>query len=121
VIVRPGKQRGLGEYDPPEDYDDGRLSVRPRDYLAFADGEAIHFANRQLGMLVELYRTEPRIRSREELRTAVWGPSATVSLRSVDVVVKRVREKLDLTLPDLSYIHSFHGLGYAFYQKDFYD
>jgi DNA-binding response OmpR family regulator len=120
MIVRAGKQRGLGSWDPPADYDDGRLLVRPRDYLAFADGEAVNFTMRELGLLVELYRGAGKIRSRVELRDAVWG-EGTVAARSVDTGIARLRSKLDLVLPDLSYVHSYHGAGYDFFQDDAYE
>ena len=114
MIIRAGEQQGLGELNPPSDYDDGRLVIRPRQYLALADGEPIPFTTRELGLLVELSRHEGRIRSREQILRVVWGRDSDVSQRSVDVLVARVRSKLDLALPDLSYVHSYHGLGYDF-------
>jgi DNA-binding response OmpR family regulator len=112
--VRAAEQHGLGELDPPPDYDDGRLEIRPRRFLALADGEPVQLTTRELALLVELRRHESVIRSREQLRAGVWGEDADVSLRSVDVLVARVRSKLDDALPDLSYIHSYHGFGYDF-------
>jgi DNA-binding response OmpR family regulator len=114
VIVRAAKQHGLGERDAPGDYDDGRLVIRAQRYLALGDGEPIPFTTRELGLLVELFRHEGQIRSREQLIKAVWGPWAKIALRSVDVLVARTRSKLDAALPDLSYIHSYHGHGYDF-------
>ena len=114
AIIRATDQYGIGDADPPRNYDDGRLCIRPRDFLALADGQALSLTARQLGLLAELSRFAGTTRTREELRDAVWGPNAEVSLRAVDVVVSRVRAKLDDAFPDLDYIQLEEGVGYQF-------
>lgn len=121
MIIRPTEQRGLSASNAPSDYDDGRLIIRPTHYLAFADGKALSLTMRELGLLVELSRHVGSIRSRKQLVKAVWGPSADISPRAVDVIVARLRAKLDDALPDLSYIHSYHERGYGFDQQPYTD
>ena len=66
-------QRGLGQVDPAPDFDDGWLQVKPRDYIASANGVVLQLPVRQLALLAELTRSPGRVRTRDELFDAVWG------------------------------------------------
>ncbi len=51
---------------------------------------------------------------REEIYQAVWGYSMAHGDRSVDVFVRKLRQKLETASPDWSYIHTHFGVGYRF-------
>ena len=51
---------------------------------------------------------------REEIYQAVWGYAMAHGDRSVDVFVRKVRQKLETASPDWSYIHTHFGIGYRF-------
>ena len=51
---------------------------------------------------------------REEIYQAVWGYAMAHGDRSVDVFVRKVRQKLETASPDWSYIHTHFGVGYRF-------
>jgi DNA-binding response OmpR family regulator len=110
--VRP--QWGLGANDPLPDYDDGRLSVRPADYVATADGVVLHLKLRELGLLAALSNQPDRVVTREELLETVWRGADEVTSRAVDACVARLRAQLAAGLPDRRYIHTHARVGYRF-------
>jgi DNA-binding response OmpR family regulator len=111
------QQRGLGANDPFAPYDDGRLRVRPADYLATADGAILRLKPRELGLLSAFASQPDRVVTREELLSIVWDPSDEVTLRAVDACVARLRATLSGALPDLRYIHTHARIGYRFGQE----
>ncbi len=105
---------GLGENDPAPDYDDGRLEVRPADFVALGDGENLELTPLELALLAELVRRQGAVRTRAQLIDAAWGPGPPIGARAVDVRVKCLREKLNQRIPDVAYIHTHAGIGYRF-------
>lgn len=105
--------RGIGPKDPAPDYDDGDLCVRPGDYVAIAHGRVVVLPALQLALLAEFTRHPDQVRTREQLRDAVWGP-VEGRLRVVDTAVARLRSALSEALPDRQYIHTHAKLGYRF-------
>lgn len=90
----------------------GRLEVRPAEYVATVDGERLDLTVRELQLLTELARRADRVVSRSELYTAIWGRPYTREERSVDVYVKKLREKLAAAMPGWICIHTHFGFGY---------
>ena len=114
-LVKP--QRGLGANDPLPDYDDGRLRVRPADYIATADGVMLRLKPRELGLLAALASDGDRIVTRDELLSTVWNADETIAPRAVDACVARLRAVLAEALPELRYIHTHARIGYRFGQE----
>ena len=110
-------QRGLGANNPLPDYDDGRLRVRPADYIATADGTLLRLKPRELGLLAALASRRERIVTREELLATVWDPGEKITSRAVDACIARLRAALAAGLPDLRYIHTHARIGYRFGQE----
>jgi DNA-binding response OmpR family regulator len=109
------KQRGLGVHDPLPAYDDGRLQIRPADYMATADGTVIHLKLRELGLLAALASQPERVVTREELLQRVWDcANGEITARAVDACVARLRAALADALPDRRYIHTHARIGYRF-------
>jgi two-component system phosphate regulon response regulator PhoB len=52
--------------------------------------------------------------SRDHLLDRVWGNDRTVTPRSVDVYIRRVREKIEPKPQDPTYVQTVHGVGYRF-------
>lgn len=85
-----------------------------------ADGQRAYFADQplgltrlELGLLCELASVPGRIRSREALLAAVWGPLAEPLDRTVDTHIKTLRAKLREHGPELDLIVTHRGLGYS--------
>jgi DNA-binding response OmpR family regulator len=107
-------QRGLGAKNPLPEYFDGRLRVRPADYIAAADGTILRLKLRELGLLAALVNKRDRVITREELLESVWDDEESVTPRAVDAAVARLRATLAAALPDVRYIHTHSRVGYRF-------
>jgi DNA-binding response OmpR family regulator len=92
----------------------GELEVRPREFLALANGERLDLTVRELELLTALVERRDRIVTREELYREVWGEPYRRSDRSVDVYVAKLRVKLARAVPGRRFIHTHFGFGYRF-------
>jgi two-component system phosphate regulon response regulator PhoB len=65
-------------------------------------------------LLDYLARHPGRVFSRDQLLDAVWGDARFVTPRSVDVYVRRIREKVEVDAEDPRYLITVRGAGYRF-------
>ena len=65
-------------------------------------------------MLDYLARHPGRVFSRDHLLDAVWGDARFVTPRSVDVYVRRIREKIEADAESPRYLKTMRGAGYRF-------
>src|SRR2546430_17493679 len=61
-----------------------------------------------------LAAAEGRVLEREEIYQCVWGYAMARGDRSVDVFVRKLRQKLEKASPQWRYIHTHFGIGYRF-------
>jgi DNA-binding response OmpR family regulator len=90
----------------------GPLEITPGEHLARVNGHALTLSQRELCLLTELSRRADRIVSREELFELVWERPMRPGDRSVDVYVRKLRVKLETSMPDWVFIHTHFGFGY---------
>ena len=96
---------------------EGRLEIRPGEFIALADGQPLALTVRELALLCALVRRRGRIVTREELYAVVWNRPFRKEERSVDVYVRKLRNKLEEALPDQRFIHTHFGFGYRFHPE----
>jgi len=78
------------------------------------DGAPIDLTYIQFKLLYLLASRRDNVFSRQEILERVWGNEVYVTNRTVDVHIKRLREKLgEITYPS-NYIQTIHGVGYRF-------
>jgi DNA-binding response OmpR family regulator len=77
-------------------------------------GKPIDLTYTQFKLLYLLISHRDTIFSRDEILEKVWGENVYVTDRTVDVHVKRLREKLGEKTQSMQYIQTIHGLGYRF-------
>jgi two-component system alkaline phosphatase synthesis response regulator PhoP len=65
-------------------------------------------------LLLALAREHGRVLTRDELQQRVWGTRPRHRDRTVDVCVRKLREKLDRRSPTHDYLHTQYGVGYRF-------
>ena len=92
----------------------GNLEIRPDEVQALADGRRVGLTVREFQVLMVLARRADRVVRRADIYAQVWGGEMKRRDRSVDVFVRKVRNKLALTAPDWTYIHTHFGIGYRF-------
>jgi len=78
------------------------------------DGEPIDLTYIQFKLLYLLASRRESIFSRTEILERVWGKKVYVTNRTVDVHIKRLREKLGEIRYPSNYIQTIHGVGYRF-------
>ena len=62
-------------------------------------------------------KNENKVYSRENLLGLVWGKDYPGDVRTVDVHVRRLREKIEINPSEPKYVHTKWGVGYYYYQK----
>ena len=77
-------------------------------------GRLIDMTYTQFKLLYLLASRRDYVFTRDEILDKVWGENAYVTNRTVDVHVKRLREKLGENSQPSKYIQTIHGLGYRF-------
>ena len=90
----------------------GPLEIRPAEYVALCNGRRLPLTARELALLTEMARRSGRVVSREELFAAVWHRPFRREDRSVDVYVRKLRQKLERAEPEIDFIHTHFGFGY---------
>jgi len=92
----------------------GEIEIRPDQFQAFASGSSIELTRREFELIELLSSAEGRVLEREEIYQRVWGYAMARGDRSVDVFVRKLRQKLEKASPGWRYIHTHFGIGYRF-------
>jgi DNA-binding response OmpR family regulator len=92
----------------------GELEIRADRFDAYAGDQAASLSRREFELLAELAVAEGRVLEREDIYSRVWGYTMARGDRSVDVFVRKVRQKLERISPEWRYVHTHFGVGYRF-------
>lgn len=82
-------------------------------YLVYKDGEALDLTHREYELLYYLAKNAGKVMTREHLLQAVWGFEYFGDVRTVDVTIRRLREKIEENPSKPEYILTRRGLGYV--------
>jgi DNA-binding response OmpR family regulator len=88
------------------------LRIDPREVQAFIRGQSAGLTPTEFRLLYALALERGRVVTRDELLQRVWGRRETHRDRTVDVFVRKLREKIDRQSEDHSYIQTRYGVGY---------
>jgi DNA-binding response OmpR family regulator len=91
----------------------GEITVRRDLYQAYAGENSLELTAREFEILHLLAQSD-RVLRRKEIYERVWGYAMAHGDRSVDVFVRKLRQKLRMASPEWSYIHTHFGVGYRF-------
>jgi DNA-binding response OmpR family regulator len=92
----------------------GELEVRPDQFQAFVSGQSLDLTRREFELLQLLADDRGNVLEREQIYQRVWGYAMAHGDRSVDVFVRKLRQKLEKHSPGWRYIHTHFGIGYRF-------
>jgi len=92
----------------------GELTIRPDRFDAFAGGTPATLSRKEFELLHQLATAGGRVLEREDIYQRVWGYTMVRGDRSVDVFVRKLRQKLERISPDWRYVHTHFGVGYRF-------
>src|SRR6476659_5902131 len=92
----------------------GEVEIRADRFQAYVDGASVDLTRREFELIELLAGAEGRVLEREEIYQRVWGYAMARGDRSVDVFVRKLRQKLEKASPEWRYIHTHFGVGYRF-------
>ena len=92
----------------------GAISVDPAQRVALRDGEIVELTAKEYDLIELLIKNPRRVYSRENLMDLVWGYTYAGDYRTVDVHIRRLREKLERNPAEPEYILTKWGVGYYF-------
>jgi DNA-binding response OmpR family regulator len=93
----------------------GELEIRPDQFQAFVlGGGSLDLTRREFELLQLLAGAKGQVLEREAIYQRVWGYAMAHGDRSVDVFIRKLRQKLEKCSPGWGYIHTHFGVGYRF-------
>ncbi len=92
----------------------GEVEIRSDRFQAFVAGQSLELTRREFELIELLAGGEGRVLEREEIYSRLWGYAMVRGDRSVDVFVRKLRQKLEKASPGWRYIHTHFGIGYRF-------
>jgi DNA-binding response OmpR family regulator len=111
VVRRRRRSASRGEIKPVLA---GEVEIRSDRFQAFVSGSSIDLTRREFELIELLASAEGRVLEREEIYSRLWGYAMVRGDRSVDVFVRKLRQKLEKASPKWRYIHTHFGIGYRF-------
>jgi two-component system response regulator VicR len=112
ILRRAGAQPAAEAADDRIQAGDMRIDTAQRSVVK--NGKSTDLTAKEFDLLVMLARNPGRVFSREGLLSAVWGEDYPGDIRTVDVHVRRLREKLETDDANPEYILTKWGVGYYF-------
>jgi DNA-binding response OmpR family regulator len=92
----------------------GELEIRSDRFQAFVGGVGLALTRREFELLQLLADACGQVLEREAIYQRVWGYAMAHGDRSVDVFIRKLRQKLEKASPGWAYIHTHFGVGYRF-------
>jgi two-component system alkaline phosphatase synthesis response regulator PhoP len=112
--VRAAARRGVRRDETPrgEPIEIEELRIDPREVQAYVDGESAELTPTEFRLLYQLALERGRVSTRDELLQKLWGRRESHRDRTVDVFVRRLREKVDRRASKHTFIQTRYGVGY---------
>jgi len=90
------------------------LEIRPAELQVLVDGRRAGLTVREFELFFLLAERRDSVVQRPQIYELIWGGEMARRDRSVDVLVRKVRAKLEQVAPGWRYIHTHFGIGYRF-------
>lgn len=111
----PDFRQGNGE--KPNVIVDGDVRLDCESRRLFIQGREIKLTAKEFDLMELMVKTPEKVYSRERLLNLVWGYEYPGDFRTVDVHVRRLREKVEANPSEPKYVHTKWGVGY-YYHSD---
>lgn len=99
---------------PSEERHIENVEIRPAELQVLVDGRRAGLTVREFELFFVLAERHDRVVQRGDIYAMVWGGKMARRDRAVDVLVRKVRRKLERVAPNWRYIHTHYGVGYRF-------
>ena len=112
--VAAASRRGTRAQEPRrgDEINVEELRLDPRNVQAYIDGESAELTPTEFRLIYALALDQGRVLTRDELLQRVWGRRASHRDRTVDVFVRKLREKIDKRSTEHTFIQTRYGVGY---------
>jgi two-component system alkaline phosphatase synthesis response regulator PhoP len=112
--VAAAARRGTRAQEPRrgDEIEVEELRLDPRNVQAYVDGASAELTPTEFRLLYALALDRGRVLTRDELLQRVWGRRASHRDRTVDVFVRKLREKVDGRASHHTFIQTRYGVGY---------
>jgi DNA-binding response OmpR family regulator len=90
------------------------VEIRPAELQVLVEGRRAGLTVREFELFLLLSERHDTVVQRPEIYSLMWGGEMPRRDRSVDVLVRKVRRKLELVAPGWRYVHTHFGVGYRF-------
>ena len=110
--LRRHQQEPEDDSQESNDIEIGSLTVHPDAYSVSRNGNHVDLTHREFELLHYLARHIGQVMTREHLLETVWGYDYFGDVRTVDVTVRRLREKIEESPSNPSWIVTRRGVGY---------
>ena len=89
----------------------GDIKINQESHIVFFQNQEINLAKKEFKLLLLLVSKPGKVFSRQEILDVVWGKDVFIGDRTIDVHIRKLREKIDD-----NYIKTVKGVGYKFQQ-----
>lgn len=114
AIVRRNKRKAAVTPATPKIITSGKMKLDIEAKRLYIDDKEIKLTVKEFDILRLLAENPGKIYSREQLLTLIWGSKYPGDARTVDVNVRRLREKIEENPAKPEYVHTKWGMGYYF-------
>ncbi|MCA9735812.1 response regulator transcription factor, partial [candidate division KSB1 bacterium] len=111
-VLRMQKQQSSETESDSGSIQSGSLTVYPENFQAKVNGAAIDLTKKEFEILLFLAERPGRVVTRDRLLNAIWGDDIVIIDRTIDVHIRKIREKLGDEAGKL--IETIRGVGYRF-------
>lgn len=114
AILRRNKRAARNVQNAPSGTEKGGLSLDPDSRRVFVEGVEAFLTAKEFDLLELLFNNPNKVYSREQLLALVWDKEDSGDVRTVDVHVRRLREKIEADPKEPKYVNTKWGVGYYF-------
>ena len=114
IMRRSGGKKSKKEEEDSKVVSYGDLKVDCESRRVFTGNREVNLTAKEFDLLELLMLNKNKVYSRESLLNTVWGFDYPGDVRTVDVHIRRLREKIEKNPSEPQYIHTKWGVGYFF-------
>lgn len=119
IMRRTEPKRVMGDAAVlPKTVESGEMRLDCEGRRAYISGKEIGLTAKEFEVLELLILNPNKVYSRESLLQLIWGSDYPGDVRTVDVHIRRLREKIEQNPSEPKYVHTKWGVGYYFYNNE---
>lgn len=114
IMRRSGNNKKAKDEEESKTVSYGQLKVDCESRRVYIANKEVNLTAKEFDLLELLMMNKNKVYSRENLLNTVWGFDYPGDVRTVDVHIRRLREKIETNPSEPQYIHTKWGVGYFF-------